>query len=128
MTTIITRLYKDLATAQGVSAALTEAGHDAVHVLPRAVDRAERLRQVLAEKRAVQPAEAQARGDEAEKAARLLAREDVRHQAPEHRDHEQVVHADPDEIGARDPGVVGLQLEPEPEAHEHGGEDGSSCE
>jgi hypothetical protein len=29
MTTIITRLYKDLATAQGVASALTSAGHDA---------------------------------------------------------------------------------------------------
>jgi hypothetical protein len=32
MTTIITRLYKDLATAQGVAAELTEAGHDAATI------------------------------------------------------------------------------------------------
>jgi hypothetical protein len=32
MTTIITRLYKDVATAQGVASALTAAGHDAATV------------------------------------------------------------------------------------------------
>jgi hypothetical protein len=32
MTTIITRLYKDVATAQGVASALTSAGHDAATV------------------------------------------------------------------------------------------------
>jgi hypothetical protein len=50
MTTIITRLYKDMATAQGVASALTQAGHaaDTVDVISRDGDGGAEARMIAA--------------------------------------------------------------------------------
>ena len=55
--------------------------------------------------------QAAARGDPAEEAAPLIGREQIGHEAPEHRHDQEVEHGEPDEEGPRDRDRV----DPEPE-------------
>ena len=62
--------------------------------------RPERTRERRGQRRSDERPGRAARGDEAEEPLRLRVREEIGHEAPEHRHHEQVVDARPDEEGA----------------------------
>ena len=63
------------------------------------------------------------RGDEAEQPLALLAREQVGHEGPEHRNREQVEDADPDEEHACDLDLGDIQAEQQPEDRDVGDEE-----
>jgi hypothetical protein len=88
------------------------------------IDRAKRGGEPGRERRSRDGAGGAAGGDETEEPARLLVREEVHHEAPEHRDHEEVEHAHPNEERARDGRVRSkARLKEHVESEDIGGEE-----